>query len=254
MVQIYLKQGWSLLKQNRLVSMLSIAGTALSVSAIMLVVLVCQVNYADYAPENNRFRTLYLEGFCAIKKEGGNNRGRMSTRVLQELLYQLKTPEAVTAIVSARQSVGLPGQKLTRSSQVKYVDPAFWRFFDFTFLSGAPFTQTDFDAPLHRAVLSESTARKLFGTTDAVGRTLRIAYQDYAVCGVVKDVTNAARVAYAQVWVPYTVNKEAMRVNAKELEGTCGMFDAYLLARSSDDFPAIRKELDKELARFNYSL
>lgn len=51
MLRIYLKQAWSLLKENPLVSGLSIAGTALAITAVMMIILVIQVRLAEYAPE-----------------------------------------------------------------------------------------------------------------------------------------------------------------------------------------------------------
>ena len=102
MYKLYIKQAWAILKENRIISSLSIAGTALSIAAIMLVVLVYQVIYADYAPENHRFRTLYVDAFQAgSKTEQGSNRGQMGVRVLRECLYDLKIPEAVTGISMA---------------------------------------------------------------------------------------------------------------------------------------------------------
>ena len=54
MLRIYLKQAWSLLKENPLVSGLSIAGTALAITAVMMIILVIQVRLAEYAPETEQ--------------------------------------------------------------------------------------------------------------------------------------------------------------------------------------------------------
>lgn len=43
MIQHYFKQAWFLMKQNPLISTLSVAGTALAISAVMLCVLIVQV-------------------------------------------------------------------------------------------------------------------------------------------------------------------------------------------------------------------
>lgn len=51
MITIYLKQSYNLLKENRFVNGISIAGTALSVAAVMLIYLVYQVNFSAYAPD-----------------------------------------------------------------------------------------------------------------------------------------------------------------------------------------------------------
>lgn len=255
MYKLYIKQAWAILKENRIISSLSIAGTALSIAAIMLVVLVYQVIYADYAPENHRFRTLYVDAFQAGSKiDQGSNRGQMGVRVLRECLYDLKIPEAVTGISMMQMPVNLPGQKIVDKYPVKYTDTAFWKVFDFDFISGAPFTASDFDSGIHRAVMSESAARKVFGAADVVGRTFRINFEDYTVCGVVKDVSMAASSAYAKIWMPYTVNKALMEANVGYYEATTGAFTACILARSSADFSAIRNEAQRALARFNTTL
>ena len=56
MVKQYLKQALYMLKENRFVSVISIAGTAISIAMIMVVVLVFQVQFASFYPENNRDR------------------------------------------------------------------------------------------------------------------------------------------------------------------------------------------------------
>lgn len=43
MYKIYLKQAWALLKENRLLSLVSISGTALAIYMIMVIVIVWQV-------------------------------------------------------------------------------------------------------------------------------------------------------------------------------------------------------------------
>lgn len=255
MIKLYLKQAWQMFRDNRLVNTLSIGGTALSVAAVMLIVLIYQVQYASYAPESNRFRTLYLSQMHANSKggEGGNN-GSMGERVLRECLYSLKTPEAVTALCSQRLPISLEGQRLSQKYDVTFTDNQFWQVFGFSFLAGAPFTKADFDAALPRAVIAASVARKLFGTTDAVGKTFLMNYAHYKVCGVVDDVSKVADRAYAQVWMPYSVHHGLMAGTPAYMENTTGSFTACLLAHSSRDFDAIRNELKNVTARFNGTL
>ncbi|MEG1660067.1 MAG: FtsX-like permease family protein [Bacteroides sp.] len=255
MITLYFKQAWQMIGQNRLVSALSIAGTALSVAAVMLIVLIYQVNYGSYAPETHRYRMLYVSGMSAHAKtlNGGLNNGRMSLHVLRECFYTLKTPQAVTGVFTDRQFIQLPGQKLSQQYRISYTDAAFWTVFDFHFVAGAPFTSADLQAKAKRIVISASTARKLFGTTDAAGRLLRINSVDYRVSGVVTDVSRSANSAYADAWMPYIASEELM-TGTQLFENTVGPLSAYLLARSSDDFPAIRQELKGKLARFNSEL
>ena len=50
MLKQYIKQAFQILKENRLVSTISITGTAISITMIMMVVLVLQVQLVNYYP------------------------------------------------------------------------------------------------------------------------------------------------------------------------------------------------------------
>ena len=60
MYKIYLKQAWALLKENKLLSGVSIFGTALAICMIMVIVILYVVNTASFKPEVNRGRTCYI--------------------------------------------------------------------------------------------------------------------------------------------------------------------------------------------------
>lgn len=253
MIKLYLKQAWHLLKENRLVSGLSIAGTALSVAAVMQIILIHQVNYGSYAPEVNRFRSLYVNS-TQVQETNSTNNGGMSSKVVKECFYKLTVPETVTATTLISTSLNLPNRKQFNKYKVMPTDMNFWQVFRFSFLSGEPFGKGDFESGLCRAVISRKVARSLFGTVEAVGRNFRIGSQEYAVCGVVEEVTEAADRAYADVWLPYTSMEGLESRNAKAYAGCTGPFEVIMLARSSGDFEAIRAELQKTLSAFNASL
>lgn len=66
------------------------------------------------------------------------------------------------------------GQAMYKGYEIKYTDPGFWQVFSFRFVSGKPFTQADFDSAIPVAVVSESVARKLYGSTEVVGKSVII--------------------------------------------------------------------------------
>lgn len=69
MIKQYFKQALAQLRQHPLISVISIAGTALSIFLIMLVVMLQQVKVAPFSPESNRDRfygaqnETYIEGW-----------------------------------------------------------------------------------------------------------------------------------------------------------------------------------------------
>ena len=250
MIKQHIKQAVQLLKENRLVSCISIIGTALSIAMVMVVVLLFQIQLSGYYPEYNRDRMLYIQGTEATSKNGTDtNRGGMSAEVVRECFYSLKTPEKVTAIYSEDLPISLPNKRLFKEYNVKYTDDGFWSVFNFRFIAGKPFEKADFLSGIPKAVITDQTARELFGTTDVLGKNIVINFIDYSSTGVVKEVSRAARDSYAEAWIPYTTKDQLMSL--QYADGISGGFNVCILAKHSRDFASIRTELKQQTARYN---
>lgn len=251
MIKQYFTQAWAQLRQQPLISAVSIAGTALAIFLIMLVVMMQQVKVAPFAPESNRDRFLHVHYMSITNKNwgGGSSNGPMGVKTALECFKSLKTPEAVTIFTCMVIStpVNLPGQPAIGIDLLQ-TDDAFWHVFDFSFTAGKPYDQATFDAGLPVAVITESVARSLFQTTEAVGREFLLNHAPYKVMGVVKDVSTLANTAYGQVWVPYTSTEITKDTWSDE---HMGMMSCAILARSRDDFPAIRAEAERRRQEYN---
>ena len=250
MIKQHIKQAVQLLKENRLVSCISIIGTALSIAMVMVVVLLFQIQLSGYYPEYNRDRMLYIQGTEATSKNGTDtNRGGMSAEVVRECFYSLKTPEKVTAIYSEDLPISLHNKRLFKEYNVKYTDDGFWSIFNFRFITGKPFEKADFLSGIPKAVITDQTARELFGTTDVLGKNIVINFINYSITGVVKEVSRAARDSYAEAWIPYTTKDQLMSL--QYADGVSGGFNVCILAKHSKDFASIRTELKQQTARYN---
>ena len=176
MIKQYFQQAWAQLRQNPIISVVNVTGTALAIFLIMLVVMTQQVQVEPFAPESNRDRMLYYK--CTSvrneKKWGADDssNGCMSVQVADQCFRTLTTPEACTVYVTwnVTTPVSMPGQP-TFSVDLKETDDVFWRVFDFSFLDGKPYDKATFDAGLPVAVITRSVSRSLFGTDrDVAGR------------------------------------------------------------------------------------
>ena len=234
-----------MLRENRLISLISILGTALSIAMIMVVILVFQVQLTSFVPEVNRDRMLYVENGTEVKAQNSWSRGNMSVEAVRECFYSLKTPEAACAWATRFSPLSLPGKQMFRTYTIYYTDPGFWKIYAFSFLEGKPFSEADFSSAIPQAVVCESVAKQLYGITQVVGKPVIIDRMSYTICGVVKDVSRAADTAYGQVWTPYTTNRVAF------MENMSGAFNVCLLARETSGFDAIRQELKGQMARYN---
>lgn len=251
MIKQYFAQAWAQLRQQPMMSAVSIAGTALAIFLIMLVVMMQQVKVAPFAPESNRDRFLHVKSMSISNSNWGDgtSNGPMSVQTARECFQSLKTPEAVTiyTIFPVSTPVSLPGKPAV-SVDLRQTDDIFWHVFDFSFINGKPYDKAVFDAGQPVAVLTESVARSLFGTTDVAGREFLLSHAPYRVAGVVKDVSTLADCAYGQVWVPYTsTGMDNETWNDRHM----GMMSCTMLAHSRNDFPAIRQEAERRKSEYN---
>lgn len=248
MIRLYGMQAIGMLKENRLVSMISIIGTAVAIAMIMVVVFVLQIQWVNYYPEYHRDRMLQVQALRVSYENGNVSGGSLALEPVKEIFYPLQSVEAVTAIAYTDRTLSLKGRRSNKTYRVKYVDSGFWKVFDFRFLEGKPFSGEEFQSGVRRVVLSERVARRLFGSEEAVGKEILVDVTPYIVCGVVENVSKVANTSYAEAWLPYTCESE-LRTSSFH-EHTLGNFSVCMLASATSDFPAIRQEIAHRLAAF----
>lgn len=251
MQRTYLTQAFTLLKQNRLFSMLYIVGTGLAIAMTVIVAVVYYVKLAPIYPEENRKNTLYLT-HVSFKSEQESRiyQSALSYRALQEWIYPLKNVVAVSARFSNAMDYYV--QPADRSGDfrpaLKLVDPAFFRIYALQFLEGHPFTEADLASGIHTAVISDDLARRLFGATEGVvGRSFSMDYVNYHVCGVVRGASFLTRQSYAQVYVPYSIESNYKDPVVSSFP-YCGLFNVTFLVKDNAQAKALRAEI-KDLTR-----
>lgn len=251
MRRTYLTQAFTLLKQNRLFSMLYIVGTGLAIAMTVIVAVVYYVKLAPIYPEENRKNTLYLTHVSfKSEQESRTYQSALSYRALQEWIYPLKNVVAVSARFSNAMDYYV--QPADRSGDfrpaLKLVDPAFFRIYALQFLEGHPFTEADLASGIHTAVISDDLARRLFGATEGVvGRSFSMDYVNYHVCGVVRGASFLTRQSYAQVYVPYSIESNYKDPVVSSFP-YCGLFDVTFLVKDNAQAKALRAEI-KDLTR-----
>lgn len=251
MRRTYLTQAFTLLKQNRLFSMLYIVGTGLAIAMTVIVAVVYYVKLAPIYPEENRKNTLYLTHVSfKSEQESRTYQSALSYRALQEWIYPLKNVVAVSARFSNAMDYYI--QPADRSGDfrpaLKLVDPAFFRIYALQFLEGHPFTEADLASGIHTAVISDDLARRLFGTTEGVvGRSFSMDYVNYHVCGVVRGASFLTRQSYAQVYAPYSIESNYKDPVVSSFP-YCGLFNVTFLVKDNAQAKALRAEI-KDLTR-----
>lgn len=244
------------LRSQPLLSMITILGTALAIALIMVILIVYQAKTADYTPEVNRSRSLYVKWERTVydkKKPNNASHSRPSLWLAKEVFYSLKTPEAVCVTYeSGEVLVSTPSSDEDVNTPLLLTDADFWKIYQFRFLSGKPFTQADFQSGIKTAVIAESVARRLYQSVDAaIGKPIQINFTTYTVCGVVEDVNRFCEFAWSEVYAPYSSNAIANKVETGETQGN---HIITILAHNAEDFEAIRNEVSRGMAQLNTTL
>lgn len=248
MILPYIKHAIRLIKEAPVLSAIAILGTTLTISMVLVFFMVRRVQVEPMYPEVNRDRCLYISAVNSkVKADSVKNysNGPLAAHFAKEVFTGLERAEAVTIYTSSNHCLtGLPGTALMGSEQ-RFVDASFWKVHEFEFVSGKPFTEAEFESGMLRAVICQSLARRLFGTSDVAGREFEIDYTTYIISGVVKDVPELCSDSYAELWLPYTLRPQG------DLSVMNGEYRVIILAPSSADFSTLRTEIAHRLDVYN---
>lgn len=250
MIGKYLRQSFKLLKQNPLFSSLYVVGTGLAISMVMVLAVLYYIKVGDIYPETHRSRmlvasTVHMQN---IENNASNTTGAYSATFVKECFYPLKGVEAVTAIGDVESwFVKVKDVKRPLPALVKLTDAGFWKVFDFSFVTGKPFSEVDFQSGLRVAVVSEEMAQRVFGKTDVVGEFIQLNLADYRICGVVKSPSYALNMSFAQVWLPYT----CLSGYDNHQWDVLGPFEVAILLHSARDAGEVKVQVDEYVREFN---
>jgi putative ABC transport system permease protein len=220
----------------------------------MVLSIVFYIKTGNIYPETNRDRLLIVT-HGEEQYENNKHSSSLSYPFVETCFNSLESAEAVTMIRDTwgeEYYVQPAGSEEQVPVVVKPVDTAFWTVFPFRFLQGKPFTEADMQSGIHTAVIAESLARKLFGSTEVTGETIHLNFSPYRVCGVVKDVSYAMERTYAQLWIPYSVFPDYKKGSGKTL--ALGRMQAYILAPTVRDAKKMREEAIENVRKYNQTL
>ena len=198
-----------MMREEKLYSAMYICGTALAIAFTMLIAEVYYVKTADIAPEVNRSKTYYLE---YLIKKNESNATMIYWDNFRDLFQKMQTPECVTAVMDYWSSNGdyikLADGRHDKAVKLIVTEPGFFRFFQFRFTEGAPFTQDDFGSGRRNVVITEEIREVLFGKEGkAVGSTLTYNYQEYRICGVVETPSVLTEACVADIYMPASADR-----------------------------------------------
>lgn len=234
---------------NKLFSAIYVSGTALAIATVTVFSLMYYVKVAPVYPESHRLKTYYLK--YVENGEKGSERKNInnpSYPLYRDYLSKLKNVLIVSACSNGWENyVQIPGEEREVEVAVKGTDTAFFRLYEYDFIEGRPFTDEEYDAGVFTAVISDHLATELFGKDkDIVGNMVSVDYQEYRICGVIREGSQLLPDSYAQIIYPLSTVDD-YDVEYRPFVG--GLYVTFV----SDDGDALKKEVDEIARRFNNS-
>ncbi len=253
---MYIKQAWAMLRQNKLFSVLYIAGTGLAIAMTMTIFIAHYIKVAPIYPETNRANTWALTR-VAVKKGANNVANAFSSyEMLRDWWRELKTPEAVTGVYFAfnAQDYVQPGEgKPEIKVKATYTDPAFFRVFHFAFLNGKPFTDADQASGLYSAVIGRDLAMQLFGTEDATGKTFSLNHTECRVAGVVRNASSLTPDSYGDLYLPYSTRIGYDAPLMRGFSDLLGSYMVYFKVKDAEQGAVLEAEVQERVRKYNTS-
>lgn len=184
MIKNYFKITFRNLWKNKGYSFLNIFGLAIGIACASLIFLWVEneVNYNDYfSNKDHLYKIKNHQTYDENTFTFGATPGPLASGIETEIPGIKNT---------ARSSIGnqilFSVDDKNLNEQGNYVDPEFLSMFQLKFLHGD--ISTAF-SQLHSVVISEKMAKRFFGSTDVLGKTLKVENkQDYVITGVFQDL------------------------------------------------------------------
>ena len=245
MIRNYIKLALKVLGRRKFFTFISLFGISLTLVVLMVAVAVMDNVFAPRQPESRFDRVLGVYVAGVYGPSGGMTSFPGYAFVKK---YAFDLPGAEKSSVFSVQSPMVmyhDGRKI--ETHMRRTDGAYWEILDFEFLEGGPFTEQDNLDAKFVAVITRDMREKLFGGAPAVGKAFEADGQRFRVVGVVDNVSFLRRVGFSEIWTPIRTLKNS--AYEKEMMGA---FGGIVLARSSADFPAMRREFNRRLESFHF--
>ncbi|MDE5807066.1 MAG: ABC transporter permease, partial [Muribaculaceae bacterium] len=250
----YLRQIYYEMKHQKMMTWVSIAGTALSIFLVMVFYLVDRLGTVEVAPESNRGRILIGQNLEIAIEGAGDASGSLNFHRARQLYHNLKgvEREAYKTQRAREKDLNIKGGE-SFTTNVHMVDNEFWNIYDFTFIDGRPFEEADINSGVDKIILTRSLARKIFGEENVSGREILVGMEPFRVSGVVEDVNPLLNITYANAYIPFKAERGG---SMERWDEWLGYTQVILLPKEGADESFIReqvrnryKKLQSEIAK-----
>lgn len=236
---------------------LYIAGVAFAVAFTMVFAILFHVRLSPVYPEYNRNNTVYIKGI-SVRNESQKSESQSSiakdfvTEVVDKLenydYYVLKSG-SVSSYVQPRDGSS------DFESVIKYVDTNFFKLYEYEFVAGRPFSESELQSGVRNVVITRDLANRLYGSAEAaLENNISAGFIENRIVGIVKPGTSLFSDSFAQIFLPYTVDKDFIDAKGRDDQRRyLGYYQIAFKVRDNDQEKALESEIKDVLQRVNAS-
>lgn len=195
MFKNYFKTLFRSLKRNKTSSLINVFGLAIGLASCVLIALYIQhqLSFDKFQKNGNRIARVIMQ----YSFEGSDESAKGNfTSVRVPMVLKSNFPEVKDAVIIGQdhRDVFLHNQPVTEKNWL-YADTSFFTMFSFPLLEGNPQTAL---SNSHDIVLTESAAKRYFGDTDPMGKTIRTVADSilFTVTGIAKDCPKNSQIQF----------------------------------------------------------
>lgn len=242
MLKQLLKHSFRTFRRQKAYFVINTLGLAIGISCsiLMMLFVLHEVSFDNYHDNKDRIYRVLLNG-----KIGGQEVDVSSTAAIigPSMLEELPEVEGFLRMNSMQGTVVKMGDQSYVIQDFLEADSSFFDFFSIPLLIGNPKTAL---AGPHQLVLSENTAKKLFGEENPLNKSLKVGNDSifYTVSGIMKDVPENTHFQ-ADIIRSFMTNPRS-----KDEGWTNNSFETYILANNKSNPETINKGLEQLIAKY----
>lgn len=224
------------LRKNKTAAVINIFGLTVGLSSCLLIALFIrhELSYDSFEVRGNRIARVIME----YRFDGGGElqRGNFtSTKVATTFKRVFPEVESTVRMYMDEYTVK-SGEKLLHEKRFMYADSSFFDVFSFGLLRGD--VHTALSGP-RKVILTETTARRYFGTADPMGRLIRVGTDTagYQVTGVMKDIPGKSQFKF-----DFLASFSSLFANQDDTYWDAN-YGTFLLLRSPGDLATLQPKI-----------
>lgn len=269
MIFNYIKLAWRVLGRKKFFTAISLFGISFTLAILMIISAYMQTELGNAAPMVNGERLVHLP-MIQLKKEyfdtipkidtsylnkvaifdttysyksngSSSSSSDMSKQILLTHFSDIPSVESASFFNESSFDVFVNNSKLNVNA--RFTDADYWNIFNFDFIEGRPYDQSELDQNSPIMVITQKMAKKYFGQeNDIIGRNISMDNVEYKIIGLVETPkctpTGAGSCVSSDVFIPYTL----ISIDYTE-QYYFGGFKAVFMSKSNQSVDLVKDDI-----------